>query len=207
MKIYVQWTRLNPRGWAIYDSSVWGALPFKTAPGSLEVLDDLPGWVHAVNVQGLIFSGDHYAIEDLPDGGIRFILWNDDQLDFGDTHKNAHVWTIGKLSPDARLGGAYNTKQTRILYAQRGFLDQFYKNMKLDNTEIRDWSEFISPTRGARHGIEVSDPLNATHFRLPSEHGFETEIFRSIRSGNVGRKLSRGGTVTTSGTKIGSVSG
>ena len=82
MKIYVQWTLANPQDWSpveVVKDPDWRTLPKKNEPVGGEVIDDNPGWVYALNVQGVRFSSfDHYSVRFAPlENALLVTVWND----------------------------------------------------------------------------------------------------------------------------------
>ncbi len=155
MKILVQWTKATPEDWIELDSSEWDSLivPFaKAEPRGGENVNSQPGYIYAVNVQGMVSgSADHYHIEHLGVAGCRLTMWADDVED-GDAPW-AKVWTFAPLVTDEKTRGGFNTE-----IEQEDFFGDKYQR-------------FIPPTENVVHGIWVSDELDATH-----------ETVRSVRS-------------------------
>ena len=118
MKLLLQWSLANPRNWVEVDSAAWTSLPKKAIPVGGETLDDQPGWLHQVNVQGICLTADHYAVEHVSAEEINLYSWNDDEEDYPTGWKYAHVWNIKSLAPDPSQGGAFNTRQIHTIYAQ-----------------------------------------------------------------------------------------
>jgi len=157
MRLLIQWTLKEPANWVPLDSSAWASLPKlrEPPPGKTGDKNVKPGWVYDLNVQGVRFSGnDHYAVEETGGGAIRVTVWNDDPDDWPEGSKYARVWTLLPLAPDDKLGGAINTKQVQILYAQDA----------AKFPTALPWEDFF-PIRNAllaagleRHGVWVSDP-------------------------------------------------
>ena len=127
--------------------------------------DNQPGWVFDLNIQGVCFTGDHYAVENLDDGsaGVRVTVWNDDPDDWPPGTRHAHVWEFFKLQPDPENGGAYNTVQKRTTYAEA---QARFANW----AGVRPWSEFVPPPEAVtRHGVWVEDE-KATELQAAAEH-------------------------------------
>lgn len=83
MKIGLQWTLAAPLDWVWGDSADWGSLPFKPEPDGTEILDDMPGWIYTISIQGKRLVGDSYAIIDnVPVDGCTAYCWNDDPEDY-----------------------------------------------------------------------------------------------------------------------------
>jgi hypothetical protein len=158
MKVLVQWTTAQPTDWEEIDSSSWADLPFRPdptgAPASAGV-NDRKGWVHAINVQGVYMTGDHYAVEDLPDvSGCRVTTWT--TASYG---SRAKAWTFLPLAPDSAFNGALNTRQSSKVWKTSYF---FEKSPKLRaDTGDDAWENFIPPASALiRHGKLVSDDVH-----------------------------------------------
>ena len=165
MKLYVQSATATPRDWVVVDSSEWANLPKKGIPPSINpVIDNTEGWVNFVCCQ-MIFSGDHYCIEDQPDGRTCITIVNDDPEDFpGDFH--AKKWYLGK--GDKRTG---KTDQRWELYAESAKRRERCQG-RIENGQwlglwcnehpvnCFTWDEFIWPIASCiRHGVAVPDEL------------------------------------------------
>ena len=163
MKLLVQWATKHPKGWVELDSSEWDALPKKPDPIGGEVIDDEPGWLSNVCVQGQCTgSADHVAVEHLDDS-VRVTLWNDDPEDYEPGQYFARVLTFHPLKPDLALGGAINTDIDSVMYAGA---DRFKELEAVDfaDTAVRPWSEFVPPPESiTRHGIWLTDELANAH--------------------------------------------
>jgi hypothetical protein len=74
-RIYVQWSRSNPQGFE--QVAHWGSLPYK--PYMSGPMDDAPGWVAALKIDGKIIVGcDHYAVvSDVAQRHITSYCWMD----------------------------------------------------------------------------------------------------------------------------------
>lgn len=163
MKILVQWSRRTPQGWEEIDSSEWAASPKRAVPTARGGQDNLPGLVFKTNIQGVESDADHYAFEDLPGGGCRSTIWNDDPDDYPPGQKFAMVRTFLPLAPDQRHGGAWNTRQSCTVFAEDEVRREF-ERFNWNPAELRPWSEFVAPPEEiTRHGVWVSDALNAKH--------------------------------------------
>jgi hypothetical protein len=166
MRLLVQWSTKHPRGWIEVDSKVWAALAKKPVPVGGETIDDEPGWLSNVCVQGQCTgSADHVAVEHLGDS-VRVTSWNDDPEDYKPGQYFARVTTFHPLKPDAALGGAVNTDIETVFY---GGSDKFKELKARDfaDAEVRPWSEFTPPPEAiTRHGIWVTDKLADAHRKL-----------------------------------------
>jgi len=170
VRLYFQWTQANPQTWQELDllptgatRRTWEKLPRKPLPQDTDPIDDNLGWIAALNVQGVAFTGaDHYAVEPIT-GGLRVTVWHDDPDDFPVGKRWADVWTFLTLAPDAKLGGAYNTRQSVVRYAEPDAFD-FPFGTPHSIVTWRPWSEFILPASGiTMHGKWVPDALWAQH--------------------------------------------
>ena len=175
MKCCLQWTQQNPTDWIELDSSAWESLAKRPVPdvGELGGVDDTPGWVFDLNIQGYQFAGaDHYAVEDVGGGGVRVTVWNDDAGDILPDEFFAEVWTLMPLAADANLGGAINTVQSRVVYAAPTAFAKWTK-YPIENTTVKPWSEFVAPDAAVtRHGIWATDVLAGTHEKAVTEQGW-----------------------------------
>lgn len=167
----IQWSLLHPQDWVdVTDPSTWRNLPSKPAPVGGEVLDDVPGWVCAICVQGVDFEGyDHYAVAVLRPKGFQIIAWNDDPIDHaGDFH--AMIWTFNDPGPDARYGGRVNTHQALEVYQQA---QHFPADLTTSDgpAVYHAWADFVPPTTKAiRHGVWMTDEQFAAHQAARTSH-------------------------------------
>jgi len=144
MKILVQWAKSNPEDWVEVDSEDWHKLA-KKDHGS--AIDDSPGLIAAVNIQGVEFSGfDHCHVEPIAGRGCRITTWHDDpEID-------PVTWQFLPLAPDPKVGGKYNTRQSRVVYADAG---SRHHAMYLDteNTTVHERVKWKEPNDNkVRHG-------------------------------------------------------
>lgn len=189
MKVLVQWATLTPGDWQEHDSAAWESLPAKPEPRGGEAVDDALGWVNRLNVQGVEFTGDHYAVEHLRNG-CRVICWDDDPADIPPDEFCARVWTFRPLAPDPRIGGRYNTRQSQVVYAAPAAMARLLRNAPYENTILVPWAEFVPPpARLMRHGIWLSDDLYRRHGEALTPRGWrewtEGVPARHIRNGRV----------------------
>jgi hypothetical protein len=112
-------------------------------------------------VQGVVFTHDHCAVEPLGDGsdGVRVTIWNDNPAESPPGRREAQVWTILPVAPSRRHGGVLNTRQYRVVYAERPTIYARWEEiMPVQNTELRDWVEFVPPPEAiTRHGVWMND--------------------------------------------------
>lgn len=178
MKLYLQWALRTARDWQLSDSSEWSNLPRKadpvrSSPIPDNQLDNNPGWLAALNVQGVEFGYDHTVVTNLTDGsgGIVVTIWNDNPTTSPPGKRVAQGWTVLPLAPDSKFGGALNTRQSRVVYAE----DQTLYSPN-ENTVVRPWSEFVVPAAAPVHGIWVTDAKWAQHLAARTERGFRDWI-------------------------------
>jgi len=161
MRVGVQWTQSTPKDWEFIDSQDWASTPKLPEPPTHQIVGMAKGWPYRLVVQGVEFTAEHYAVEHISDEEIRVTVWNDSD-DYPDGEKFAQVWTIRTLAPDARLNGAYNTRQTQVIYAQAAVRARFPD--EVENTTFEAWSAFVPPASAiTRHGVWVSDDANESH--------------------------------------------
>jgi hypothetical protein len=174
VKVLVQYARAKPIDWEQLDSSAWSSLPKKSSPlsSNSKAHDNSPGHLHAVNVQGVIFSGyDHYAVEHLAEG-CRITAWADESKPDGEKH--ALVWTMFPLAPDNRLGGCINTRQSQVIYAAPDVLARYKSYGPIENTVLRTWDEFTPPAEDlTRHDARLPVEDSDAHHAVLTHRGYE----------------------------------
>lgn len=179
MLTYIQWARRNPQDYAPIGSEGWATSPVKADPSrgtpyALNEITNSPGWVADLSVQGISFSTDHYHVRDLTDGssGIVITAWNDKPPFSPPGNRFARVVTILPLAPDSKLGGALNTRQSQVVYAEGSRYDAMLAN-PIENTVVSPWSDFVAPTASeVRHGIWLTDAAWDAHVAVRTTHGF-----------------------------------
>lgn len=164
MRILYQPTRANPTGWEQIDSSGWAGLESFTC--------------HALCVQGVIIDGaDHYSVEPVEPGIVRVVVWNDDLEDWPVGERWAREVYFRHLAPDQdpRLGGAVNTNQTHVVYAEgvaRAALEAAY--LGSSRVVVKDWIDFDPRRANPMDGQWVSDAQHAAHQKRQAVHGWRT---------------------------------
>lgn len=179
MQIWVQWARRNPSDYQPIGSEGWAGTAVKPDPSrgtaySLNELNQQPGWIAELNVQGITFSSDHVHVADLTDGSLGIVVtaWND-TLPFSPVGQRfARVWTVLPLAPDQRIGGQINTRQSQVLFAEgQRYIDALAN--PVENTTVRPWAEFVVPPAAAtRHGIWLTDAAWDAHVAVRSSKGW-----------------------------------
>jgi hypothetical protein len=179
MKVLYQWATVPPSDWLEIDSADWASLPAGGLP-DLEVgFNSTFGWINAVDVQGVIFEADHYAVEDIPDG-CKVIVWNDDLTDRTASKFYAAEWTFLTLAPDETVGGLYNTRQSQVVYVGSGLSIE-----SSPERTVKPWDEFVLPDSSlVRHGIWMSDIDFAQTVERRSLKGWR-EWTEGVPEGNV----------------------
>ena len=124
-------------------------------------------------VQGVRFNGaDHYAVERVTIGleaGIKVTVWNDDPDDWPVGERHARVWTFLPLAADPNLGGAINTRQSQVLYAE----GERFSRIPPQNTTVLPWVDFIPPAAAiTRHGVQLTNAKYAEHMAAQAEWGW-----------------------------------
>jgi len=179
MRVLVQWTKASPEDWVELDvrnsgpfRRAWENLPAKQVPVGGETIDNTPGWIYNVNIQGVEFAGfDHYTGRPL-DNGVEVTAWNDDPVDYPPGQRFAHVWTFLPLRPDPRYGGQLNTEQYLTVFDERVPSPHSGQMTSGGPVIVRPWSEFVVPSTKAIHGIWVPDTLAAAHRSVRSLRGW-----------------------------------
>ena len=172
MKVLVQWTAATSSDWVAIDSADWAVLPSKPEPIGGEIIDNAPGWICQICVQGMSFTGDHYAVlHDTPAGGCTVYCWSDDPGDFQPEDYFGHVTTFLPLATDPKFGGAYNTRQTRQFFggaAKR----KLYADSKITAQRFELFPKPLASL--TRHGIWTTAELDAALKAAQTESGWRT---------------------------------
>lgn len=169
MKILLQYTLSVPEGWIDVDHTQWESLPKRLPPPG--AINNKRGWCHGLNIQGVTFSADHYHIQSIP-GGVKITVWYDDPAYNPIGFRYARVWRFVPIAADPKLGGALNTRQSQVIFAEAGIMPTVSASAPLENTIFRDWSLFIPPSSNVMHGKEVSAELHAAHQQKQTIHGW-----------------------------------
>lgn len=180
MRLYVQWARRNVLDWQLADSDTWTSLPSKPAvePGTTPPLTNTNGWIAGLSCQGVDFSGsDHFHARSDGDAAI-VTVWNDGPVYNPPGQREAHVWRFDPLTPDPRIGGELNTKQSRTVYGEPGALVRLgypigeYPDLSTPMI-VRDWADFVPPLASeVRHGVLMTDADWEAHLARRTMHGW-----------------------------------
>lgn len=166
MKIHIQWALATPSSYVAFDLSVRNQIrniPSKAQPatGSLPTLDNSPGWVNAINCQGIVFEGfDHYGLAyDASTRKVTLSGWADTSAG---GFPYATTWEMWFPKGDPRLAGRMNTDQRGTQYATAGSPQAaFYDSAGLVWTPF---AQFVAPAAQAtRHGVLMTDERYAAH--------------------------------------------
>lgn len=179
MLVLVQWTLANPSDWEqlqVTRDADWRRQPSKPEPSGGEVIDDAPGWVYALNVQGIEFHGyDHYSVS-ANGAGLDVTVWNDDPVDYPVGSRWASRWTLLVPTLDGRYG-QINTRQTLTVYDERSPSPWLGQTTSGGPVTVLPWSDFAAPAANmSRHGIWVDETLRAAHEAVRTRHGWREWI-------------------------------
>ena len=177
MKLLIQWTTDVPTDWTEYDiTSVQDirSLPSKPEPTGGEIIDGTPGWVFALNVQGVTFTGfDHFS-GDITGDGLAIIAWSDDAADVNFQGYLAHVWTFLLPKHDPFIN-AVNTDQRLDIYTDTNPERFANQSTSAGPVIVHPWADFTvpKPANLVRHGINVEDSLADAHEAARTARGWE----------------------------------
>jgi len=178
MRVLIQWTKANPTDWeqlAMTSNTQWRQLPSKPEPVGGETIDDSPGWIYALNVQGIEFVGyDHYSVA-MNGAGLDVTVWNDDPVDHLGEFR-AQAWTLLLPTLDGRYG-QINTRQSLTVYDEVSPSPWEGQTTTMGPVTVLPWASFSPPQANmTRHGIWVSDTLADAHVAARSAHGWREWI-------------------------------
>lgn len=190
VNVQVQHTLVAPKDYVDVDSKNWARLkcgpdPNARGPGgkfaARPTATRLRGHIHRICIQGVELHGDHYAVEHIDDDTVKATVWFDDPRTNPVGERYGSVWTFRTLRPDPRFGGALNTDQERVVYADLGGgVGGRWKAIgPMDKTVLRPFSEFVRPPEKLiRHGLLVPDKLNLRHEEIRRPRGWRTCVER-----------------------------
>lgn len=177
MRLLIQWTLVDPPGWEevnILRDQHWRSLPFKDDPTNDPTAepDNEKGWVFALGCQGLTFSGDHYAVSVLGDGGLRIWVVNDDPVDWPEGQRHVKIWDLHPITKDAE-GKIVNTDQELRFYSEISYPFPIPQRTATRPVIRGSWGERLFPhTQAIRHGLQVSDELALLHKERQTLHTY-----------------------------------
>jgi hypothetical protein len=129
--------------------------------GTREIIDNQPGWIYRLCVQGMVFSKDHIAVID-HENYVEVVEWNDDSGDSSSSEFCAEEWDLYPKIVDRTY------RDGRSAYRFQGFLQvrRRYGNFKDEDftsgglTTNAPYSSFVPPTHDlVRHSIWLPQDL------------------------------------------------
>lgn len=169
MRVSIQWATVPPKDWIDYDLNTRAdirTLPRKPVPVGDEVLDDQPGWLCALDVQGVLFSGyDFIAIDLLPSGELRVAGWFDDLEE--DWQRDGRWMTVWRFPADPADNLRSENAQSRDVYAETA------AKVQADGGKTRrQWANRpLWRDDQTLYGIWLSDELFQDHVQIRSYRG------------------------------------
>ena len=162
MKVLIQWAMKRIRDWDEIDTSQISSIPPKENPGTGSRLDNFPGWINSINIQGVVICAyDHYNFQlgtDLKGEWLKVTAWTLIDLSVPEASEKATEWTFRNLTQDPKCGNAWNTNQTVNRWG--------YKNAS-------PWNEFVIPQSGFTfHGKQLTDEEYLERKQIQSIHGW-----------------------------------
>ena len=118
MHIYLQWIVDPSEDWEMIDHTAWSHTPYKPPTVANEQIDASPGWIHRVNVQGMIFSGDHIAIMDV-NGLCQVSVWDNDPEELSSEAYHGEIFTFPPLCLTSH---GWDTQIAQKIYHGQDFL-------------------------------------------------------------------------------------
>lgn len=171
MRVLIQWATSTATDWVAYDitrAADVRALPKKPSPTDSSVLDGQPGWIAAVNIQGIEFAGFDHIGFGISGTALVVTCWNDDPADYPAGTRWGQVWTLDTPAPDPRFGGQVNTRQTLAWYCEA--------NSEPVLAGITGYQPFtampIPAANNTIHGVWVSDTQWDTLRTVRTPHGW-----------------------------------
>ena len=181
MIVLVQWSLTTPQDWVSIDVTPtgpgarrWRDLAKKAEPTGGEVIDNQPGWIFDVCIQGWCLRGaDHIAVEPFSGGGLRVYRWFDDLADAETDYRHGQVIefrpgyvdrtmtlpngsTVRHRGPDQRM-----TQYAEDMTGHAPFAPAECGGLAVP---YRPWSEWVNPPELlTRHGIWLSSSLLSAH--------------------------------------------
>lgn len=155
MRVLIQWATATASDWVEYNFtsiSQIRAVPKKPVPSDASTLDNAPGWISAVNIQGIEFTGyDHIGFA-LSGGALVVTCWNDDPEDFPVGTRWGQVWALQPPAPDPAFGGQVNTRQSVIWYGEA------QSDPALAGVPVLPYAQMVKPHQNNTiHGVWMSD--------------------------------------------------
>jgi hypothetical protein len=169
MKALIQWATKKVEDWYEVNTSDLPSMPIKDDPGPQDNLDNKPGWINAVNIQGVLIAGyDHYNFQwgtDAEGEWVKVTSWTVEDLTVPEASKKALVSIFRSIRRDQY--GSWNTSQNFESYGYE------IPNFSISNREYFSWDSFIEPTDGVTfHGKQLTDIEYAERKSIQSHHGW-----------------------------------
>jgi hypothetical protein len=180
MRLYVQWTTDPPGDFEPLDIRDWRGLRKRDVVRDA-LIDADPGWVMALNVQGVVFNGfDHYAVVER---GRQLVVtvWNDDTGDEWFTGNGAQVWRFSLPSKRRAHGQSaemFDTEQYLDIYTDDEERAAIWRTRTTTGgpVTVHPWADFVEPDpRDVRHGIMVEDQAYYDHRDKRTPHHWDDE--------------------------------
>jgi hypothetical protein len=105
VRVLVQWATATVADWVTYDINRIQdvrAMPKKPRPSDSPVIDNSAGWVAALNIQGIVFTGYDVIGFTYASGALRVHCRNDGP-DFAANQRWGQVWELQSYAPDPRF--------------------------------------------------------------------------------------------------------
>lgn len=176
MIVGVQWSTQPAGDWQWIDSRQWVDLPKKPEPEGDEVIDGAPGWVYALNIQGVMIYADHYAVlHDDEKGCVHLWHWNDDPDDYAKKDMWGKLWQFYPVTTHS------NTRQRCTTFANSGFYAHLARkpgdiqNINVITARPQKMGDSFSTFRSMRLAVAVDDPARS----------IENDYFPGVVAGEV----------------------
>ena len=177
MKVLFQWAQQDAQPLIQIDALDWANIASRAEPalGQLGGTNNAVGWINDVIIQGVHFNGsDHVAIQPLLVNGEIGIqatsIW-DDPIDYPPGERRARAFTFLPLAASPLLGGAINTRQTQIIYAEGARYNSLLLNPPT-GVLVLPWAGFVYPSNNiTRHQVLLPDDLYAEHLLASRSFG------------------------------------
>ena len=171
------------------------ATPKKPVPSDSPLIDDEPGWIAALTIQGVTLTADHIGFD--LDGQGRLVVgkWNDDAADWPPFAGSGFGWlyTFDALDPVTGQPRQTVTKyaDTTVLQAAldydtaNGTNDYVWCQRWLDDPTVQPWAQFPENIGGGFgknntiHGVWLSDEQMAALNAARTPHGYRDPVWKA----------------------------
>lgn len=181
MRVGLQWSQATPGDWQWIDVNRgqglrrWRDLPKRPVPQGDEAIDNQPGYLFDVVVQGWCLRGaDHIALEPGA-GGVDVWRWFDDLEDDETDYRHGMVirfrdgWVDRTLTfEDGSTIRHQGPDQSMTVYAEDVDAHRQWTPLECGGlpVELRPWSEWPAPPEAiVRHGVWLSTELLEKHVK------------------------------------------